>query len=103
MRARTLESRIGLLEQRVVELQKKCRTLYHRSYAVLIRADRAKSGHSRRYETLVKSFKRGQNRMRQMAMIPPLLKKGKRIVMLDGIEMMRFKKWLKEHPGRTPK
>lgn len=95
------------LESRVAALERRTRTLYHRSYAVMMRKDRVKKSRDAYYAALrmraLTDDKKLRTKLTKLACVIRRIREGKRIVLLTPAEMMRFKQWLKNHPGYGPR
>ncbi len=87
MGARTIETRLRALEKRT-------RQLYHRTYAVTMRADRVKKARSVHYGRLTRESKlRNVRTARYLRNLGPLLKQlkaGRSIVILSRTEKMKL-------------
>lgn len=105
MEERKLGRQKNTLEQRVSSLEKKLLTLYNRTYAVTARKDREKKSREQYYKSALERLRIIENRdygnRHRIGILISSLKKGKAFVSLNHVEMMRFKKWLKDHPGRS--
>lgn len=100
-----IEKRIARLERLNELLRLSVRLLYHRTYATTLRAGRVNKGRANYYHKLQQvlhcSQKRIANHARKLGILTKHMQQGKRVVLLTPVEMMRFKAWLKKHPGRS--